>query len=64
MFTSPPGAINTSNTASVLLAAMDMAISGSAGMPLPVMSGLKMLIKNVRDRKLRAKITDALSPKF
>lgn len=60
MFTSPPGAVNTSNTASVLLAALDMAISGSAGIPLPVMSGLKMLVKNVKDRKLRARIQDAL----
>jgi hypothetical protein len=60
MFTSPPGAVNTSNTASVLLAAMDMALSGTAGMPLPIMSGLKMLIKNVKDRKLRARIQDAL----
>lgn len=60
MFTTPPGAVNTSNTASVLLAALDMAVSGSAGMPLPVMSGLRMLVKNVKDRKLRARIQDAL----
>jgi len=63
MFTSPPGTVNTSNTASVLLAAMDMAVSGSAGMPLPVMSGLRMLVKNVKDRKLRARIQDALGKK-
>ena len=63
MFTSPPGAVNTSNTASVLLAALDMAVSGSAGMPLPIMSGLKMLVKNVKDRKLRARIQDALGKK-
>jgi len=63
MFTTPPGAVNTSNTASVLLAALDMAVSGSAGMPLPIMSGLKMLVKNVKDRKLRAKIQDALGKK-
>lgn len=63
MFTSPPGSVNTSNTASVLLAAMDMVVSGSAGMPLPVMSGLKMLVKNVKDRKLRARIQDALGKK-
>lgn len=60
MFTTPPGAVNTSNTASVLLTAMDMALSGSAGMPLPVMSGIRMLVKNVKDRKLRARIQDAL----
>ncbi len=63
MFTAPPGAVNTSNTASVLLAALDMAVSGSAGMPLPIMSGLKMLVKNVKDRKLRARIQDALGKK-
>ncbi len=61
LFTAPPGTINTSNTASVLLAAMDMALSGSAGMPLPVLSGLKMLIRNVKDRKIRARITEALA---
>lgn len=60
LFTTPPGSVNTSNTASVLLAALDMAISGSAGMPMPVMSGLRMLVKNVKDRKIRARINDAL----
>jgi hypothetical protein len=63
LFTAPPGTINTSNTASVLLAALDMAISGTAGMPLPVTSGLRMLMRNVKDRKMRAKINDALNPK-
>lgn len=63
MFTTPPGAVNTSNTASVLLAALDMAMSSSAGMPLPVMSGLRLLVKNVKDRKLRARIQDALGNK-
>jgi len=62
--TAPPGAVNTSNTASVLLAALDMAVSGSAGMPLPLMSGLRMLVKNVKDHKLRARIQDALVNKF
>jgi hypothetical protein len=60
MFTAPPGTINTSNTASVLLAAMDMAMSGTAGLPLPVASGIRMMTKHVKDRKLRAKIQDAL----
>ena len=60
LFTSPPGAINTSNTASVLLAALDMAISCTAGMPMPVMSGLRMLTKNIKDRKIRMRIRDAL----
>lgn len=58
--TAPPGTINTSNTASVVLAALDMAMSGAAGMPLPVMSGLKIIAKNVKDRKLRSRINAAL----
>lgn len=60
MFTSPPGTVNTSNTAGVLLAAMDMALSGTAGMPLPVASGLRMMTKRVKDHKTRARIQDAL----
>ena len=60
MFTVPAGAVNTSNTASVLLAAMDMAISGSAGMPLPVMSGIKMMVKRMKDRKIKARVKHAL----
>lgn len=63
MFTTPPGSVNTSNTTSVLLAALDMAASGSAGMPLPVMSGIRMMVRNVKDRKLRARIQDALGQK-
>lgn len=63
MFTTPPGAVNTSNTASVLLAAMDMALSGTAGMPLPVLSGLKMIVSNIKDRKLKARIQAALGRK-
>lgn len=64
MFTTPPGAVNTSNTASVLLAAMDMALSGTAGMPLPVMSGLRMMVRNIKDRKLKARVNDALGKSF
>lgn len=64
MFTTPPGAVNTSNTASVLLAAMDMALSGTAGMPLPVMSGLRMMVRNIKDRKIRARVNDALGKSF
>lgn len=62
LFTTPPGAVNTSNTASVLLGAMDMALSNSIGIPLPVpfTNALKQLLRNVKDRKLRARIQDAL----
>lgn len=60
IYTAPPGSVNTSNTASVLLAAMDMAISGAGGMPLPVMSGLRMVVNNVKDRRIRAQVNEAL----
>lgn len=56
----PPGSVNTSNTASVLLAAMDMAISGSAGLPVPVLSGLRMAVKGVKNAKTKARVTQAL----
>lgn len=55
-----PGSVNTSNTASVLLAALDMGISGAGGMPLPVMSGLRLVANNVKDRRLRMRVAEAL----
>jgi hypothetical protein len=61
VYTAPPGSINTSNTASVLLAALDMAISGSAGVPLPVASGIRIITKNIKDRKLSRRINDSLN---
>lgn len=47
-----------------LEAAMDMALSGTAGMPLPVMSGLRMMVRNIKDRKLKARVNDALGKSF
>lgn len=64
LFTAPPGAVNTSNTASVILAAMDMAISGMAGMPAPILSALKLLQKNIRDNKIKARVAKALEKKL
>ena len=60
VYTAPPGTVNTSNTASVLLAALDMGISGASGMPLPVTSGLRMVVNNVKDRRIRARVAQAL----
>lgn len=63
LFTAPPGAINSSNTASVILAALDIATSGIAGMPLPVMSGLRILTTHVKDRQIQKRINEALGIK-
>lgn len=63
VYTAPPGVINTSNTASVLLAALDIATSGVAGFPLPVMSGLRILTTHVKDRQIQKRINEALGIK-
>lgn len=60
VYTAPPGSVNTSNTASILLAALDMGVSSSAGLPLPIASGLKLVIKNVKDKKIRNRVSAAL----
>lgn len=60
VYTAPPGVVNTSNTASVLLAAMDIVISGTGGMPLPILSGLRMLSTHVKGRQVQKRINEAL----
>lgn len=56
----PPGSVNTSNTASVLAGMMDIAISGTAGVPAPVMTSFRLLTKGIKDAKTRAKVRQAL----
>ena len=61
IYTSPPGAVNTSNTASVLMAALDMTLSAQTGLPLPVASGLRYLASKAKNQKLRARVENALA---
>ena len=56
----PPGSVNTSNTASVLAGMMDIAISGTAGVPAPVMTSFRLLTKGIKDAKTRAEVRKAL----
>lgn len=56
----PPGAVNTSNTASVLAGLMDVAISGASGIPAPIMTSLRLATKSIKDRKTRARVRKAL----
>jgi hypothetical protein len=60
--TAPPGSVNTSNTASVLLAAISEAGATGAltGLPVPVLSGLKALAGHMKQRRLQAKVQEAL----
>lgn len=62
VLTLPPGAVNTSNTAGVLLTALAEAGAwgGMTGMPIPVLQGLKALSNNLKDRRVRARVDDAL----
>jgi len=60
LFTAPPGAINHSNTASVITAAMDIALSGTSGVPMPLATGVRMAVKKVKDRRLKKRIQEAL----
>jgi hypothetical protein len=60
VLTAPPGAVNTSNTASVLAGMMDIAISGTAGVPAPIMTSFRLLTKGIKDAKTRAKVKKAL----
>jgi len=56
----PPGAVNTSNTASVILAALDMGMSGALGAPLPIASGLRLLSNHIKDQRLAKRVQAAL----
>jgi hypothetical protein len=60
--TQPPGAINTSNTAGVVLAALaEAGATGSmTGLPVPVLSTLKAAAKFVKDRKVQQRVNEAL----
>lgn len=60
VLTSPAGAVNTSNTASVLAGMMDIAISGTAGVPVPIMTSFRLMTKGIKDAKTRAKVRKAL----
>lgn len=63
IYTTPPGSVNSSNTASVLLAAMaEAGVTGSlTGLPVPVLSTMRILAKHAKNRQLQKRIEQALS---
>lgn len=60
VLTAPPGAVNASNTATVLAGLMDVAISGSTGVPAPLMTSFNIMTKSIKDKKLKARVKKAL----
>lgn len=59
-FTAPPGSVNTSNTASILIGLLDAAVSGTAGMPLPIGTAANFAVKKVRGNALNRRVVSAL----
>jgi hypothetical protein len=60
----PANAVNTSNTASVLAGLIDVAATaGSGGLPLPIATGLRLAVTNIKDRRIRARVDAALGIK-
>lgn len=61
LFTAPPGTVNTSNTASVLLQALDtMATYGTTGLPIPAAQAMRALVSRIKDQKIRKRVLEAL----
>ncbi|MNO61448.1 hypothetical protein D3C76_520960 [compost metagenome] len=61
--TVPPGTlINNSGTVGMLMAAMAEAgtLGATAGLPVPVITGLKALSSQIKSAKIKSKIKDAL----
>lgn len=63
IYVSQPNAVNTSNTASVLLASIDMMASAGTGIPAPILSGLKITRDKLKKRKTDKRINEALGEK-
>ena len=61
IYTAPPGAINTSNTASALQVALDTLVTfGTTSIPVPAVTALREANKYVKNRKTKARIDAAL----
>jgi hypothetical protein len=63
IYTAPPGAINTSGTASALVVAMDSLLTfGATGVPAPVLTMLREANKYVKNREVKKRVAEALKP--
>jgi len=62
VYTSPPGSVNTSNTATVLAGLVDTALTGVTGLPIPAATALTFGVKRAKSRALSKKVGEALNP--
>ena len=58
--TVPRGVANESGTATTMAYLMDLMLSGSTGVPAPIATSARYLVKNIKDKKLRVKVEKAL----
>lgn len=61
VYTSPPGSVGTSNTASILLGLLDTAAGIYTGVPVPVASAIGYGLKKLKSKDLSKKVDAALS---
>lgn len=63
VFTAPPGVVNTSNTASVILSALGESAAAGAivGIPAPILTGLKYVHGRAKDRALAKRVNESLN---
>lgn len=59
-FVAQPGAVNTSNTSSAVLAAIDMMISAGTMVPTPILSGIKYSKDALKKRAIEKRVEEAL----
>jgi hypothetical protein len=62
VLTAPPGSVNTSNTASILIGLLDTAVSGTTALPLPIGTAIHQGTKYFKNKQLEGRVADALSP--
>lgn len=62
MFTVPAmTGINYSNTATAIAAMLDLMFSATSGLPAPVASALRMATSHIKDKKIKARVKQALN---
>jgi hypothetical protein len=61
VFTAPPGSVNTSNTASALMMALDtLGTFTTTGLPVPALKVISEARKAMKSREIRKKVDEAL----
>jgi hypothetical protein len=61
VFTSPPGSVNHSNTASILIGLLDTAVSGTVNLPLPVGTAIHQGVKKLKSNAMEKRVQEAVN---